>query len=75
VTQIVGSVATLGGGSMCARIADAAGGLSVLIGESRGYLVAAHTQLENSLDGSVNRARLDTDKRDAALARVTSPAS
>jgi 3-hydroxybutyryl-CoA dehydrogenase len=51
----------------CAAIAE----LPVLIRELPEYIAAARTRLEKSLDGAARRGKLDTDKRDAALARVT----
>jgi hypothetical protein len=45
--------------------------LPVLIRELPDYLAAARTRLEKSVDSAVKRGKLDADKRDAALARVT----
>jgi len=45
--------------------------LPVVIRELPDYLAAARTRLEKSMDSAVKRGKLDTDKRDAALARVT----
>ena len=44
---------------------------SVVIRELPQFLDAARARLEKSLDGAVRRGKLDTDKRDAALARVS----
>ena len=73
MTQSIRSVAVLGGGFMGAGIAESASiaELPVMIRELPEYLAAARTRLEKSMDGAVKRGKLDTDKRDAALARVT----
>ena len=73
MAQTIQSVAVLGGGFMGAGIAESASlaGLPVLIRELPDYLVAARTRLEKSIDSAVKRGKLDADKRDAALARVT----
>ena len=73
MAQTIQSVAVLGGGFMGAGIAESASlaGLPVLIRELPEYLAAARTRLEKSMDSAVKRGKLDTDKRDAALARVT----
>jgi 3-hydroxybutyryl-CoA dehydrogenase len=73
MTQTIRSVAILGGGLMGAGIAECAAiaELQVLIRELPEYIAAARTRLEKSLDGAAKRGKLDTDKRDAALARVT----
>ncbi|HYR12697.1 MAG TPA: 3-hydroxybutyryl-CoA dehydrogenase [Mycobacterium sp.] len=73
MTQTIRSVAILGGGFMGAGIAECAAiaELPVLIRELPEYIAAARTRLEKSFDGAVKRGKLDTDKRDAALARVT----
>jgi 3-hydroxybutyryl-CoA dehydrogenase len=73
MTQAIRSVAVLGGGFMGAGIAECAAiaELPVLIRELPEYMSAARTRLEKSLDGAVKRGKLDIDKRDAALARVT----
>jgi 3-hydroxybutyryl-CoA dehydrogenase len=73
MTQTIGSVAILGGGFMGAGIAECAAitELPVVIRELPEYLAAARIRLEKSLDGAVTRGKLDPDKRDAALARVT----
>jgi 3-hydroxybutyryl-CoA dehydrogenase len=73
MTQTIGSVAVLGGGFMGAGIAECAAiaEVPVLIRELPEYIAAARTRLEKSLDGAVKRGKLDTDKRDAALARVS----
>jgi 3-hydroxybutyryl-CoA dehydrogenase len=73
MTQTIRSVAILGGGLMGAGIAECAAiaELPVLIRELPEYIAAARTRLEKSLDGAAKRGKLDTDKRDAALARVT----
>jgi len=72
MAQTIQSVAVLGGGFMGAGIAESASlaGLAVLIRELPEYLAAARTRLEKSMDGAVKRGKLDTDKRNAALARV-----
>ena len=72
MTQTIRSVAILGGGFMGAGIAESASlaGVPVLIRELPEYLAAARTRLEKSMDSAVKRGKLDTDKRDAALARV-----
>jgi 3-hydroxybutyryl-CoA dehydrogenase len=58
---------------MGAGIAESASlaGLPVLIRELPEYLAAARTRLEKSMDSAVKRGKLDSDKRDAALARVS----
>jgi 3-hydroxybutyryl-CoA dehydrogenase len=73
MAQTIQSVAVLGGGFMGAGIAESASlaGLPVLIRELPEYLAAARTRLEKSMDSVVKRGKLDTDKRNAALARVT----
>jgi 3-hydroxybutyryl-CoA dehydrogenase len=73
MAQTIGSVAVLGGGFMGAGIAESASvvGLPVVIRELPEYLAAARTRLDKSLDSAVKRGKLDSDKRDAALARVT----
>ena len=73
MAQTIQSVAVLGGGFMGAGIAESASlaGLPVLIRELPEYLAAARTRLEKSMDSAVKRGKLDTDKRDVALARVT----
>ncbi|HUO40599.1 MAG TPA: 3-hydroxybutyryl-CoA dehydrogenase [Mycobacterium sp.] len=73
MTQTIRSVAVLGGGLMGAGIAESASvaELPVLIRELPQYIAAARTRLEKSLDGAVKRGKLDVEKRDAALARVT----
>ena len=73
MTQTIRSVAILGGGFMGAGIAECAAiaELPVLIRELPEYIAAARTRLEKSFDGAVKRGKLDDDKRDAALARVT----
>ena len=73
MAQTIQSVAVLGGGFMGAGIAESASlaGLPVLIRELPEYLAAARTRLEKSIDSAVKRGKLDTDKCDAALARVT----
>jgi 3-hydroxybutyryl-CoA dehydrogenase len=73
MTQTIRSVAILGGGFMGAGIAECAAiaELPVLIRELPEFIAAARTRLEKSFDGAVKRGKLDTDKRDAALARVT----
>ena len=72
MAQTIQSVAVLGGGFMGAGIAESASlaGLPVLIRELPEFLAAARTRLEKSMDSAVKRGELDTDKRDAALARV-----
>ena len=73
MSKNIESVAILGGGFMGAGIAESASlaGLPVLIRELPEYLAAARTRLEKSMDSAVKRGKLDADKRDAALARVT----
>ena len=73
MSKNIESVAILGGGFMGAGIAESASlaGLPVLIRELPDYLAAARTRLEKSMDSAVKRGKLDADKRDAALARVT----
>jgi len=73
MAQTIRSVAILGGGFMGAGIAESASisELPVLIRELPEYLAAARTRLEKSMDSAVKRGKLDADKRDAALARVT----
>jgi 3-hydroxybutyryl-CoA dehydrogenase len=73
MVQTIGSVAILGGGFMGAGIAECASiaELPVVVRELPEYLDAARTRLEKSLDSAVKRGKLDTDKRDAALARVS----
>ena len=73
MAQTIQSVAVLGGGFMGAGIAESASlaGLPVLIRELPEYIAAARTRLEKSMDSAVKRGKLDTDKRDVALARVT----
>src|SRR3954462_13233137 len=72
MAQTIQSVAVLGGGFMGAGIAESASlaGLSVLIRELPDYLAAGRTRLEKSMDSAVKRGKLDTAKRNAALARV-----
>jgi 3-hydroxybutyryl-CoA dehydrogenase len=73
MAQTIQSVAVLGGGFMGAGIAESASlaGLPVLIRELPEYLAAARTRLEKSMDSAVKRGKLDSDKRDAALAMVS----
>jgi 3-hydroxybutyryl-CoA dehydrogenase len=73
MAQTIESVAVLGGGFMGAGIAESASlaGLPVLIRELPEYIAAARTRLEKSMDSAVKRGKLDTDKRNVALARVT----
>ena len=73
MAQTIQSVAVLGGGFMGAGIAESASlaGLPVLIRELPEYLAAARTRLEKSMDSAVKRGKLDSDKRDATLARVS----
>jgi 3-hydroxybutyryl-CoA dehydrogenase len=73
MAQTIRSVAILGGGFMGAGIAESASiaELPVLIRELPEYIAAARTRLEKSMDGAVKQGKLDADKRDAALARVT----
>jgi 3-hydroxybutyryl-CoA dehydrogenase len=73
MAQTIQSVAVLGGGFMGAGIAESASlaGLPVLIRELPEYLAVARTRLEKSMDSAVKRGKLDSDKRDAALARVS----
>ena len=73
MSKNIESVAVLGGGFMGAGIAESASvaGLPVVIRELPEYLAAARTRLEKSMDSAVKRGKLDTDKRDAALARVS----
>jgi 3-hydroxybutyryl-CoA dehydrogenase len=73
MAQTIQSVAVLGGGFMGAGIAESASiaELPVVIRELPEYLAGARTRLEKSMDSAVKRGKLDTDKRDAALARVT----
>jgi 3-hydroxybutyryl-CoA dehydrogenase len=73
MTQTIRSVAILGGGFMGAGVAECAAiaELPVLIRELPEYIAAARTRLEKSMDSAVKRGKLDTDKRDAVLARVT----
>ena len=73
MSKNIESVAILGGGFMGAGIAESASlaGLPVLIRELPDYLAAARTRLEKSIDSAVKRGKLDAEKRDAALARVT----
>ena len=73
MSQQLKSVAVLGGGFMGAGIAESASlaEYSVVIRELPQFLDAARARLEKSLDGAVKRGKLDTDKRDAALARVS----
>jgi len=73
MSKNIESVAVLGGGFMGAGIAESASvaGLPVVIRELSEYLAAARTRLEKSMDSAVTRGKLDDDKRDAALARVT----
>ena len=73
MAQTIQSVTVLGGGFMGAGIAESASlaGLPVLIRELPEYIAAARTRLEKSMDSAVKRGKLDTDKRDVALARVT----
>lgn len=71
--QTVESVAILGGGFMGAGIAESASiaEFPVVIRELPEFLAAARTRLEKSLDSAVKRGKLDADKRDAALSKVT----
>src|SRR6201982_2066880 len=73
MAQTIRSVGILGRGFMGAGIAESASisELPVLIRELPEYLAAARTRLEKSMDSAVKRGKLDADKRDAALARVT----
>ena len=73
MSKNIESVAVLGGGFMGAGIAESASvaGLPVVIRELPEYPAAARTRLEKSMDSAVTRGKLDDDKRDAALARVT----
>src|SRR5258705_9767539 len=73
ISENIGSVAVLGGGFMGAGIAESASvaGLPVVIRELPEYLAASRTRLEKSMDSAVKRGKLDTDKRNVALARVT----
>jgi 3-hydroxybutyryl-CoA dehydrogenase len=73
MSQTVESVAILGGGFMGAGIAESASiaEFPVVIRELPEFLAAARTRLEKSLDSAVKRGKLDADKRDAALSKVT----
>jgi 3-hydroxybutyryl-CoA dehydrogenase len=73
MSQPIKSVAVLGGGFMGAGIAESASITehSVVIRELPQFIDAARTRLEKSFDGAVKRGKLDTDKRDAALSRVS----
>jgi 3-hydroxybutyryl-CoA dehydrogenase len=73
MSQPITSVAVLGGGFMGAGIAESASiaECPVVIRELPQFIDAAHTRLEKSMNGAVKRGKLDADKRDAALARVS----
>jgi 3-hydroxybutyryl-CoA dehydrogenase len=73
MSQTVESVAILGGGFMGAGIAESASiaEFPVVIRELPEFLAPARTRLEKSLDSAVKRGKLDADKRDAALSKVT----
>jgi 3-hydroxybutyryl-CoA dehydrogenase len=73
MSQPIKSVAVLGGGFMGAGIAESASiaEYPVVIRELPEFIDAARTRLEKSLGGAVKRGKLDSDKRDAALARVS----
>ena len=73
MSQQFKSVAVLGGGFMGAGIAESASLAehSVVIRELPQFLDAARARVARSLDGAVKRGKLDSDKRDAALARVS----
>src|ERR1700740_1526994 len=73
MSHTIESVAILGGGFMGAGIAESASvaGFPVVIRELPEFMASARTRLEKSLDGAVNRGKLEPAKRDAALARVT----
>jgi 3-hydroxybutyryl-CoA dehydrogenase len=73
MSKNIESVAILEGGFMGVGIAESASlaELPVLIRELPDDLAAARTRLEKSVDSAVKRGKLDADKRDAALARVT----
>jgi 3-hydroxybutyryl-CoA dehydrogenase len=46
-------------------------GFPVVVRDLAEFIAPARTRLEKSLDGAVKRGKLDADKRDAAVARVT----
>src|ERR1700741_1995737 len=73
MSKNIESVAVLGGVFMGAGIAESASvaGLPVVIRELPEYIAAARTRLEKSMDSAVKRGKLDTAKRDEALAVVT----
>ncbi|MUL49782.1 3-hydroxybutyryl-CoA dehydrogenase [Mycobacterium sp. CBMA293] len=73
MSQQIKSVAILGGGFMGAGIAESASvaEYSVIIRELPQFLDAARTRLEKSMAGAVKRGKLDAEKRDAALSRVS----
>ena len=56
---------------LASRESASLAGFPVLIRELPEFIAAARARLENSLDSAVERGKLDADKRDAALARVT----
>src|SRR5262245_37314351 len=73
MSQPIKSVAVLGGGFMGAGIAESASiaEYPVVIRELPQFIDAARTRWEKSLEGAVKRGKLDGDKRDAALGRVS----
>jgi 3-hydroxybutyryl-CoA dehydrogenase len=73
MSHTIESVAVLGGGFMGAGIAESASlaGFPVVVRDLAEFIAPARTRLEKSLDGAVKRGKLDADKRDAAVARVT----
>jgi 3-hydroxybutyryl-CoA dehydrogenase len=73
MSHTIESVAIIGGGFMGAGIAESASvaGFPVVIRELPELIDAARTRLEKSLDSAVKRGKLDADKRDATLSRVT----
>lgn len=73
MSRTIESVAILGGGFMGAGIAESASiaGFPVVIRELPEFTEAARNRLQKSLDGAVKRGKLDADKRDAAMDRVT----
>ena len=73
MTRAIRSVAILGGGLMGAGIAESASvaGFPVVVRELPEFIEAARSRLQKSLDSAVKRGKVDSGKRDAALANIT----
>ncbi len=73
MTEIVASVAIVGGGFMGAGIAEtvAVAGIPVVVRELPQYLEATRQRLETSLARAVKKGKLTNDQKQVVLARIT----